>query len=184
MMGKAKARFPFGPKIEQSGRVMQLRRTSFCVSALAIGVGLAARSSEIYSPYVNERFGYRVFVPTTLVSSRGESANGDGCTWKSRDGQITLKAWGGNNVFNRTLRGQMNAARREWAADHARFGYCRFTPKFYVLTGTTGDQIFYEKTVPQGDGFATMLWQFPVSRRARMDAVVTKTSRAFQGYVD
>jgi len=160
---------------------MQLHRASFTISALAISAGLAARASEIYSPYVNERFGYRVLVPTTLVSSRGESGNGDGCTWKSRDGQITLKAWGSNNAFNRTLRAQMNAARGEWAKDHAHFGYCRFTPKFYVLTGTTGDQIFYEKTVPQNDGFATMLWQFPASRRARMDAVVTKTSRAFQG---
>lgn len=163
---------------------MQLRRTSFCLSALTVCVGLGARASEIYSPYVNARLGYRVLVPTTLVSSRGESDSGDGCTWKSRDGQITLKAWGEIKVNNRTLAAQMNAARREWAKDHARFGYCRFTPKFYVLTGTTGNQTFYEKTVPQGDGFATMLWQFPASRRARMDAVVTKTSRAFQGYVE
>lgn len=152
----------------------------FGIAALAIGMGLGAHAAEDYETYRNERFGYRVLYPVNLVSPLPESDNGDGRKFKSADGQITLSVWGQNNALSRTLRGQMDAARREWAKDRARFTYTRTTPDFYVLSGTTGSQIFYEKTVPRGEGFATMLWQFPVSRRPRMNDIVTRTSRAFK----
>ena len=152
----------------------------FQLGAALCVMGLVAHASERYATYQNERFGYRVLYPASLVSPLPESDNGDGRKFKSGDGQITLTVWGANNALDRTLREQMDAARREWAKDRARFSYTRFTPTFYVLSGTTGGQIFYEKTVPRGDGFATMLWQFPVSRRPRMNDIVTRTSRAFK----
>ncbi len=149
------------------------------ITICALGY-IQAQASERYTTYENERFGYRVLYPANLVSPLPESDNGDGRKFKSGDGKITLSVWGANNALNRSLRAQMNAARRDWAKDQARVTYTRFTPDFYVLSGTTGDQIFYEKTVPQGEGFATMLWQFPVASRPRMNDIVTKTSRAFK----
>lgn len=149
-------------------------------ATFVLSLSLHASAGEEYAAYRNERFGYRVLYPANLVSPRAESANGDGRKFKSGDGKITLSVWGDTNSSNRTLREQMSAARREWLRDDARITYTRFTRDFYVLSGTTGNEIFYEKTVPQGDGFASMMWQFPVSRRPRMEAIVTKTSRAFK----
>ncbi len=149
-------------------------------ATFVLALSLHVQAGEEYATYQNERFGYRVLYPTRLVSPRAESDNGDGRKFKSSDGKITLSVWGDHNSSNRTLREQMSAARREWRADRARITYTRFTRDFYVLSGTTGNEIFYEKTVPQGDGFASMMWQFPVSRRPRMDAIVTRTSRAFK----
>lgn len=157
-------------------------KTSVWVGAATLALSLVwnTQADEQYATYHNERFGYRVLYPSRLVSPLPEAGNGDGRKFKSRDGKITLSVWGENNAFDRTWRQQMAAARRDWVTDKGRISYTRFTPDFYVLSGTTGSQIFYEKTVPQGDGFATMLWQFPRSQRPRMDAIVTRTSRAFK----
>ena len=155
-------------------------KPNFTVGVAALAMIVGAGASDSYATYHNDRYGYRVLYPTTLVTPLPEAPNGDGRKWKSRDGKITLSAWGENNVFDRTLHEQMNAARRQWMADHARITYTRLTPEFYVLSGTTGGEIFYEKTVPQADGFATMLWQFPKARRPMMDAIVTRTSHAFK----
>ena len=44
-----------------------------------------------------------------------------------------------------------------------------------------GDAIFYEKTVLWKDAFHTLIWQYPQSQKARMDAPVTRTVAAFSG---
>jgi hypothetical protein len=174
----------FGAQIEVHGHTMKQLYRLGAVTAALVGLGWNAQAGEDYATYENGRFGYRVLYPANLVSPLPEADNGDGRKFKSSDGKITLSVWGENNAFNRSLRTQMSASRREWLQDRARITYTRFTPEFYVLSGTTGKEIFYEKTVPQGEGFATMLWQFPISRRPRMNDIVTRTSRAFKSTVD
>ena len=150
---------------------------------LAVGavlsLSLTARAADTYATYTNARFGYSVLYPTNLVSPRPEPDNGDGRVFKSRDAKATLTVWGENNVFNRTLSAQLDFSKREWAKDRARVTYAKVGRGFYVLSGFTGKEIFYEKTIPLRGGFATMLWQYPQSRKATLDAAVTRTTRAF-----
>ena len=78
----------------------------------------------------------------------------------SSDGRATLSVWGENNVFNRSLKEQMTLAKRDWGKDKGRITYWKMGSGYYVLSGLTGQEIFYEKTVPIRGGFATILWQF------------------------
>ena len=151
-----------------------------CVlGAATLCLGLCARGAGSYSTYLNARYGYAVLYPTGLVKPQPEAPNGDGRVFKSLDGKTTLSVWGQYNVSNRTLRGQMNFAKEEWAKDQGRVTYWKMGRGFYVLSGLTGEQIFYEKTVPISGGFATMLWQYPKNQRAKFDAALTRTTRAF-----
>lgn len=149
------------------------------IGAATLCLGLGARSAGSYSTYRNARFGYAVLYPNALMSPQPESASGDGRVFKSRDGKTTLSVWGENNAFDRTLRTHMNAAKRDWAKDWGRITYWKAGRSYYVLSGLTGEQIFYEKTISTSDGFATMLWQYPKSQKLRFDAAVTRTTRAF-----
>lgn len=138
-----------------------------------------ARGADRYRTYRNARFGYSVLYPANLVSPRPESANGDGRVFKSSDGKTTLTVWGEHNAFDRSLRAQMNTAKSDWAKDRGRITYSKMGRGFYVLSGLTGRQIFYEKTIATSKGFASMLWQYPKNQKSRFDAAVTRTTRAF-----
>ena len=149
------------------------------VAALCALAPGAAQAANSYSTYHNTRFGYAVLYPTNLVSPRPESQNGDGRVFKSSDGRATLTVWGENNVFDRSLKAQMTQARLDWSKDKAKVTYSKMGAGFYVLSGLTGGQVFYEKTVPIRGGFATMLWQYPRTQKTTYDAAVTRTTRAF-----
>jgi hypothetical protein len=127
------------------------------LGAATLFLGVAARSATSYSNYRNARFGYSVLYPANLMTPRPESPNGDGRIFKSGDGRATLTVWGEKNVFNRSLEEQMNTARRDWAKDKGRVTYWKMGSGYYVLSGLTGREIFYEKTVPVRGGFATIL---------------------------
>ncbi|RYX83195.1 hypothetical protein EON83_15925 [bacterium] len=149
------------------------------LGATTLLVGLGAHAADSYSTYRNVRFGYAVLYPSNLVSPRPEAPNGDGRVFKSGDGHTTLTVWGENNVFDRSLKTQMNVARRDWGKDKGHITYWKMGSGFYVLSGTTGQEIFYEKTIPVDGGFATMLWQYPKSQKTKFDAAVTRTTKAF-----
>ncbi len=149
------------------------------LGAVTLCLGVGARGASSYSTYHNVRFGYSVLYPSNLVSPRAESQNGDGRVFKSGDGQATLTVWGENNVFDRSLKAQMNAARSDWVKDKGHVTYWKMGSGFYVLSGLTGNQIFYEKTVPIQGGFATMLWQYPKSQKSKFDSAVTHSTQAF-----
>lgn len=149
------------------------------LSAATLCLGIQARGADSYATYRNARFGYSVLYPKNLVTPRAESQNGDGRTFKSRDGKTTLTVWGENNAFNRSLSAHMKAARRDWGKDRGRITYWKMGSGYYVLSGLTGSEIFYEKTVPIRGGFATILWQYPKSQKLRFDDAVTRTTRAF-----
>ena len=156
-----------------------MQRLIWGVAALCAVGATAAPGANSYSTYHNARFGYSVLYPSNLVSPRPEAPNGDGRVFKSSDGRATLSVWGENNVFDRSLKTQMNEARLDWAKDKAKVTYSKMGNGFYVLSGLTGGQIFYEKTVPIRGGFATMLWQYPRTQKTTYDVAVTRTTRAF-----
>ncbi|BCM91114.1 hypothetical protein IAD21_02978 [Abditibacteriota bacterium] len=149
------------------------------LGTVTLSLVASALGANSYSTYHNARFGYSVLYPANLVSPRPESQNGDGRIFKSSDGHGTLTVWGENNIFDRTLKAQMNTAKSDWAKDKGHITYWKMGSGFYVLSGLTGGEIFYEKTIPIRGGFATMLWQYPKSQKAKFDAAVTRTTREF-----
>lgn len=161
--------------IERDNRMQRF----LALGAATLVVGLGARAADSYSTYRNARFGYVVSYPSNLVSPRPEAPNGDGRIFKSKDGRTTLTVWGENNVFDRSLKTQMSVARRDWGKDKGHLTYWKLGNGFYVLSGTTGQEIFYEKTIPVDGGFVTMLWQYPKNQKTKFDAAVTRTTRAF-----
>jgi hypothetical protein len=62
------------------------------LSALISLLIVAAPSTESWSTYANERYGYSIQVPPELVG-QGEAGNGDGQEFKDASGQVRLKVW-------------------------------------------------------------------------------------------
>src|SRR5437588_5064694 len=56
-----------------------------------------------YRTYTNARFGYSISYPASVLVPQGESDNGDGQIFRSRDGHAEMRVFGRYNVQNETL---------------------------------------------------------------------------------
>ena len=155
-----------------------MHRALFTVAALAL-TATFARAADSYRTYTNARFGFVALYPSNLLSSRPESDNGDGRKFVSRDGKIELTTFAATNINDATLSQMQTRALADWKSDKARLTYVKSGPQWFALSGYVGDAIFYEKTVNWNGVFHTMIWRYPKSLKARLDAPVSRTVRAF-----
>lgn len=149
------------------------------VFAAASTFASSVQAADSYRFYTNARFGYRVQYPSNLVAPLPESTNRDGRKFRSRDGKIVLTTYGSNNVSGRTLRTELARSVRDWRADGGRVTLQRATSRWFVVSGFVGNDIFYEKTVLHQGAFCTLIWEYPRSMRARLDAPVTRAFGSF-----
>jgi hypothetical protein len=92
----------------------------------------------------------------------------------SPDNKIEVCVWGQFNVLEETLASKLAAGLRRDGLEKAEGVYKVLKPGWFVYSGVTraGTRIVYEKTLLSGDTFKTIRLEYPVSERARGDALV------------
>jgi hypothetical protein len=126
-----------------------------------------------WATYRNARFGTEVQYPAYLFSLVQESANGDGATFQSANGELKFIVFGQYNYDGFNIRG---LAERDAASDRFDEVTYRKTGKdWYVLSGYIGGDIFYRRAVLDPNGVVHVLEiTYPRSEKEQMDVVVTQ----------
>lgn len=101
-------------------------------------------------------------------------------TFVSRDGAAVLNVFTTNNVSGASL-ARYRRARMEEHYAGAVFEKSPQRKYGFVLSGTQGDRVFYERVTFSCDGLAIHGWQmlFPVSQRTVYDLVADEVSRTY-----
>lgn len=140
------------------------------LTLLALTLGFASAVS--LKPYGNARFNYQVNVPANL-SQNPPPDNGDGQSWQSRDGKVNVLAWGSygpETLGVPDVRSYAAWNEKNRVADGGRITYKRLFSNAFVLSGYLKDgRIFYQKTLIKHGTEATVLIQYPATRRAEWD---------------
>jgi hypothetical protein len=150
-------------------------RSGFWLSTALILAVLPARAADTYRTYINARFGTVVEYPANLVFPRPESDNGDGRKFVSRDGAIEFTVYGSYNALDYTVTQEMQSAAADWKHDGSRITYQKAGPNWYAISGYSGDDIFYEKAIYRKDVFHTLIWQYPIKMKSRLDVPVNRS---------
>lgn len=155
------------------------------LSALLSLLVLAAPSSEGWTPYSNERYGYSLSVPPGLVG-QGEAQNGDGQEFQDASGKVHLKVWGSMVVeFEEEPEGRTNLAwsRRialgRWQKQGIRITYQPRGKGWWVLSGEdkTG-QVLYLKELEKDGVVYAFEWSHPQGAKTWQDATA-QIARSF-----
>lgn len=142
----------------------------FVLLLTVIGVG------QTYKTYTNERFGYSISYPSSLLKPQGEAENGDGQIFLGRG--IEMRVFGSNLLLNETLAAEYKAILKEKGSAVT---YKIRKSSFFVISGKENGKIFYQKTMVNDDGaFITFMIEYDESRRSTYDAAVTKMVRSFK----
>lgn len=137
---------------------------------------VCSRTDE-YGCYVNHRYGYALAWPKRLLNPMGESDAGDGQVFAASDGRAELRCWGS---INDTPRLTIPEALAQAQAEPGRQTTYRHAGRdFFVLSGYTGDTIFYRRSILADGVLATFELTYETSLKVLFDPVIEDISAGF-----
>ena len=133
-----------------------------------------------WTSYRDARFGFALRFPADVFAYEAEPSGENVHTYLSRDGGALLRVFAADNAAGTTL----TRYRRSRIVEHyagAVFDQVPQRKLGFVLSGTQGDNAFYERVTFACDGRAVHVWQmiFPVSQRALYDLVADEMDRTY-----
>jgi len=133
-----------------------------------------------FTTYDNDRFYFSIEYPSDLLKMQAPPANNDGRTFRSRDNTVEMRVWGQYNALDRTLSEEYNEALAGYGSGVT---YKVLGDSSFVISGTSGGKIYYQKTMLRTDGtevFYTFTIEYPKAQKSKFDRVVTRIARSFK----
>ncbi|MES2627594.1 MAG: hypothetical protein V4616_01375 [Bacteroidota bacterium] len=162
----------------------------FAVAACT-GNGNASKSEtsgQTYASYCNSTYNFCVDYPEGLLYPQPESDNGDGRSFKDKNGNKVLIVYRTvpmdetgetltlDQQFEIDLRGMNNPAGNEGRT----ITYNRLGKNFYVISGFNQGKIFYQKTVLIKAGLAYAYMEYPEAEKEVYGPVAKKIFTSFK----
>ena len=152
------------------------------LAVLSFSWPMQTRTQPGYRTYHNARFDYSISYPADLVIPQGESVNGDGQRFLSKDGKAELLVYGTYNSLDQTLNDVLTQA-SERSPDHQDrvVTYKVLRGDWFVVSGTENGRIFYQKTMLRDATFKTFRIEYDESQKQTFDSVTAVIARSFKG---
>lgn len=136
-----------------------------------------AAAQERWTTYINARFGTTADYPAHLFTQRDPPPeNGDGQTFRTADGRARLSIYGAHNAEGDTPQSYLE---KYVDLEGVAVGLKRVTARFYAVSGTRGEEIFYDRcNFPAKRDWVIDCFTitYPAADKAAWDAVVTRLS--------
>jgi len=134
----------------------------------------AAQRPPAWGRYRDRNLGMVFDFPAHIFPLNSAQQGGEGVLFSSPDGRAQLRVFGFRNKANHTPRGYLS---RIANLDNARFTYVRTTRRFFVVSGTRDEMIFYRRcNFFAGKRAGCFQLDYPVQEKRGWDKVVTRIS--------
>ena len=140
-----------------------------------IGHHSFANQRVAYHTYSNARYGFSIAYPVNVLMPQGESDNGDGQKFVSKNGSATLLAFGSQRL-DRSLQDEFQSAQ-----ENRTVTYKVIKGNMFVVSGHADGKIFYQKTLLRGDVFKTFIIEYDEGQRGTFDQITARIARSFNG---
>lgn len=143
----------------------------------------AILADDVYKVYHNSRFAYSIAYPKNTLYPQGESDNGDGQKFLSKDADASLIVYGSNNAFDQSLEDlYLDESRGGLPEDPKKVvTYRVLKNNWFVVSGYNAGKIFYRKTILNKDQFKSLYFEYPESKKKIYDPVTKQLSSSFKG---
>lgn len=149
--------------------------------ALLTAFSLSNFGQVEYSVYENQRFGFSIDYPSSLLKMMPPPENGDGRTFVSDDDTVEMRVWGDNNpqMFDLETKFQ-----QDWGFHPSAPTYKSLYKNGYVISSSKKGKITYQKTIcDKADdpaGFYTVTITYPASRKKEFDPIIKRIAKSFK----
>jgi hypothetical protein len=156
-------------------------RSASLVALLTLpAVTVAAQGQGEVATYRNERHGFSLSFPATAFAPQ-PAPNEDGRVFLSQDGSARLLAGALPNAERMSLR-QYRDLVLEQSYPGAALDYAPVRDTWFVLSGTRGGTMFYERVTFTCGGRLINSWAmlYPVAERRVYDRIVEQVARSYR----
>lgn len=140
-----------------------------------------ARQQVTYRTYHNARFDYSISYPLKLLIPQGESVNGDGQRFLSRDGKTEMLVYGSHNSMNQSLREVYDESGLTVEHPNRLVTYHVLRTDWFVVSGAENGRVFYQKTMLRNGIFKTFRIEYDEDQKQIFDSITAVIARSFKG---
>jgi len=164
--------------VPQTEAAEQEKHNTMAVSAMA---ARAWKGVASWTHYRNARFGFALKYPGDIFAFELALSDDHVKRFRSRDGQAALQIFGTANAAGRTL-AQYRTALIQERYPQARFDYAPQRETWFVLSGVTGNDIFYERVTFACDRRSFHGWMliFPAAEREVYEHIIEEMHRNYR----
>lgn len=131
-----------------------------------------------YSTYQNDRYGTFISYPSTYFQPEPAPDSGDGRRFASIDGTARFYVFAQYNALGQSQAEQIAQDKADPA--HGNVSYERVGPGWYVLSGITGEDIYYRRVIEDMNGLIQVFEiTYPLAQKADFDSVVAYMADSF-----
>lgn len=140
-------------------------------------------SADIYDTYFNQRYGYSIDYPKDLLFPQGESDNGDGQVFLSKNTDAKLLVYGSNNALEQSLEDIYREQSRGGMPDEPQkvVTYRVLKNNWFVVSGYNAGKIFYQKTLLHDKQFKTFIFEYDEKQKKIYDPINIRLAKSFRG---
>jgi DnaJ-domain-containing protein 1 len=142
---------------------------------------VARIKAAMWVPYRNARSGFALSYPADVFGSRGGEDDRDDRLLISKDGRALLRMTSMRNTRTSTLTEFRRLLIAERYADAA-FDYMPVRDNWFVLSGSVGDEMFYERVTFSCDRRSIHGWLlvYPLAERLFFDDIVEQIHQSYR----
>jgi hypothetical protein len=150
-------------------------------SLVCLGPAAAQDQPEPWRDYMNDRYGFRLVVPSRVLNVEKQSESGDGLLFASKDGEVRLLVGALTNADSHTPRSYQDYIAQQSYADYS-ITYRQGGETWFVLSGEGKGKTFYEKVMFScGDRLiSSFAMIYPTERRKEFDPIVERVEDSFR----
>lgn len=140
-------------------------------------------ADDVYHTYHNPRFGYSIAYPKDILYPQGDSDNGDGQKFVSKNADASLIVYGSNNALNQSLQDlYLEESRGGTYENPAKVVTYRILKNnWFVVSGYNSRKVFYQKTILNKNQFKSFYFEYPESKKNIYDLIIRHIASSFKG---
>lgn len=156
-------------------------RYLFLILSLVLMVQTAL-ADDVYHTYYNKRFGYSISYPKDILYPQGETDNGDGQKFLSKDADASLIVYGSNDALNQSLQDLYLEESRGGTHEKPTkvVTYKVLTNNWFVVSGYNSRKVFYQKTILNKNQFKSFFFEYPESKKKIYDPITKHIAGSFK----
>jgi hypothetical protein len=140
-------------------------------------------AADIYDTYYNHRYGYSIDYPKTVLFPQGESDNGDGQLFLSKNTDARLLVYGSHNVLEQSLEEIYREQSRGGTSEDPQkvVTYRVLKNNWFVVSGYNAGKVFYQKTILHDNELKSFLFEYDENQKSVYEPIIKRLLKSFSG---